>query len=441
MKLLFKLKKLKNNSGFKKYFTNTSWVLGERIIRMTTLLFITIYIARYLGPNNFGLLSYTVSFVALFSAISHFGLDEILVRELVKTPQNRDTLLGTVFCLKIFGTLVMGLCIALVLLFTKSENHISFMVSIIALGFLFQTTNVIDFFFQAQVKSKYTVRAQFVQLVLTSILKIFLVWNKASLIWFAIALMLDQMITAILFLLVYNFKINKFPFFSFTWKKAKVLMRDAWPLIFSGMVVSIYMKIDQVMLKDILNNRAVAVYASAVKLCEAWYFVPTIITASLFPAIISARKKSTSIYQSRLQKLYDLMVWGSVLVALPTSIVAEWLIIFLYGYEFSQAAEVLRIYIWAGIFVSIGIASSKSLIAEKLEKYSLYRTILGAITNIGLNFWLIPIYGVKGAAYATLITQLIASFLILGFFKKTRNNFWIAANSLNPLSAFKRILK
>ena len=424
--------------GFRKYFANTSWLLGERVLRMAVTLFVGIYVARYLGPERFGLLSYALSFVWLFSSLASFGLDDILVRELVKCPERRNNLLGTVFWLKVCGTLVMGTAIALVLQFKVEDQQTYWMIALISFGFLFQATNVVDFYFQSQVQSKFAVRAQAIQLILTSLFKIYLVWNQSELIWFAFALMLDQVVVAVLFLLVYQWKIEWFPFFSFTWIQAKKLMRDAWPLIFAGMVVSVYMKIDQVMLKEMLNTKSVGVYAAAVKLCEAWYFVPTAVMASLFPAVIKSRKNSETLYEERVQKLYDLMIWGSIAVALPTTLLADWVILILYGSDFQEAADVLRIYIWAGVFVSLGVASSKWLVAENLQSYLFYITTLGAVLNISCNFWLIPIYGIKGAALATIVAQGTVGFLSLSFFKKTRHNFLLAAKSLSIFSAYKR---
>ena len=424
--------------GFRKYFANTSWLLGERVLRMVVSLFVGIYVARYLGPERFGLLSYSLSFVMLFSSLSSFGLDDILVRELVQRPEQRNNLLGTVFWLKVCGTIVMGTAIALVLKFKAEDQQTYWMIAIITFGFLFQATNVVDFYFQSQVQSKFAVRAQAIQLILTSLFKIYLVWNQAELIWFAFALMLDQAVVAVLFLLVYHWKIGWFPFFSFRWTEAKKLMIDAWPLIFAGMVVSVYMKIDQVMLKEMLDAKAVGVYAAAVKLCEAWYFLPTALIASLFPAVIEAKIKSKTLYDKRVQNLYDLMVWSSIAVALPTTLLADWVILILYGIDFQEAADVLRIYIWAGVFVTLGIASSKWLIAENLQRYLFFRTILGALLNVGFNLWLIPIYGIKGAAIATLVAQGTVGFLSLSFFKKTRHNFLMAAKSLSIYGAYKR---
>jgi len=438
MNILKKIVQLKHHYGFRKYFANTSWLLGERVLRMAVSLFVGIYVARYLGPERFGLLSYTLSFVLLFSSLASFGLDDILVRELVKQPKQRNDLLGSVFWLKICGTAVMGTAIALVLQFKAEDQQTYWMIALITFGFLFQATNVVDFYFQSQVQSKFAVRAQAFQLLVTSLFKIYLVWNQAELIWFAFALMLDQAVVAALFLLVYHWKIEWFPFFSFTWIQAKKLMRDAWPLIFAGMVVSVYMKIDQVMLKEMLDAKAVGVYAAAVKLCEAWYIVPALAAASLFPAVIEARKKSETLYDERVQNLYDLMVWASVAVALPTTLLADWVILILYGTDFQEAADVLRIYIWAGVFVTLGIASSKWLVAENLQRYLFYGTALGALLNVGCNLWLIPIYGIKGAAFATLVAQGTVGFLSLSFFKKTRHNFLLAAKSLSIYSAYKR---
>ena len=405
---------------------------------MVVSLFVGIYVARYLGPERFGLLSYTLSFVFLFSSLASFGLDDILVRELVQNPEKRKDLLGSVFWLKVCGALVMGTAIALVLKYKVEDQQTYWMIALITFGFLFQATNVVDFYFQSQVQSKFAVRAQVIQLILTSLFKIYLVLAKAELVWFAFALMLDQAVVAVLFLLVYHWQIEWFPFFSFRWIQAKKLMRDAWPLIFAGMVVSVYMKIDQVMLKEMLDTKAVGLYAAAVKLCEAWYFVPGVVAASLFPAIIEARKKSETLYNERVQKLYDLMVWTSVAVALPTSLVADWVILILYGANFQEAADILRIYIWAGVFVTLGIASSKWLVAENLQRYLFYRTALGALLNVGCNFWLIPIYGIKGAAFATLVAQGTVGFVSLSFFIKTRHNFLLAAKSLSIFSAYKR---
>ena len=206
-----------SNKGFRKYFANTSWLLGERVFRMTISLFVGIYVARYLGPERFGLLSYALSFVWLFSSLASLGLNDILVRELVNQPENSQNLIATALWLKVCGFGLMGLTITVVLIFKSEDQLTLLLISIIILGFLFQATNVVEFYFQAKVQSKFIVRAQVVQLLITSIFKIYLVWSKANLLWFALALMLDQALVAVLFLILYRWKVEIFPFFYLNW--------------------------------------------------------------------------------------------------------------------------------------------------------------------------------------------------------------------------------
>jgi O-antigen/teichoic acid export membrane protein len=208
------------------------------------------------------------------------------------------------------------------------------------------------------------------------------------------------------------------------------LLRDSWPLILSGMVVAVYMKIDQVMIKEMLDSEAVGQYAAAVRLSEAWYFIPMVISSSLFPAIINAKKISEELYYERLQKLYDLMVWMAVAIALPMTFLSDWVVELLYGSEYSEAASVLMVHIWAGVFVFLGVASGKWFITEDLQKYSFYRTFFGSVANIVLNFILIPKLGINGAAIATLVSQIIAAYLFDLFSIKTKKIFFMKTQSL-----------
>ena len=189
------------------------------------------------------------------------------------------------------------------------------------------------------------------------------------------------------------------------------LLKDSWPLIFSGMVIAVYMRIDQVMIKEMMNSEAVGQYAAAVRISEAWYFIPMVIASSLFPAIVNAKKQSEELYYARLQKLYDLMVWMAIAIALPMTFLSDWVVNLLYGSQYNQSGSVLMIHIWAGVFVFLGVAFSKYLTIENLTKKMFYRTFLGAILNIILNYFLIPKYGIKGAAVATLLSQFVANYV------------------------------
>ncbi len=425
--------------GFRKYFANTSWLMVERIFRGVMLLVVGVYVARYLGPEQFGLLSYAMSFVALFSAISILGLDGIVVRELVKDDTKRDELLGTAYFLKLIGAFLVLAVLYVTTFFTSNDRLTNLLIFIIASSAIFQSFGVIDFYFQSKVLSKYVVYAQFVSLIASSLIKLFLIWGRAPLLYFGIVFLLDGMLLATGLVIAYiRQKLNIFDW-KFSTKFALKLLKDSWPLVLSGVFISIYMKIDQVMIKHMLETESVGQYAAAVKLSEAWYFVPVIVCGSLFPAVLNAKHQNDEFYQARLQKLYDLMVWIAMPIALMTTMAADLVVQVLYGAQFSKAASVLTIHVWAGVFVSLGVASSKWYIAENLQFFSSINTVVGAVVNIVLNLILIERYGIIGAAWATVISYGLAAYLLNAVHPKTRDNFRRLSRTFNVFRIPQRI--
>ena len=382
--------------------------------------------------QRFGLLSYALSFVGIFVALATLGLDEVVVRELIKTPEQREKILGTSFLLKLVGTLLMWAAILVAIPLTENDLQTNILIIIIAFGTVFQAFNVIDLNFQAKVKSKYVVHAQFIQLIISSIVKIILVVNEAPLIWFASVYSLDVIVLAMG--LVFAYLYNGDNIFSWKWsfETSKYLLHDSWPLILAGVVISVYMKIDQVMIKEMLGAKEVGLYAAAVKLSEAWYFIPMAIASSLFPAIINAKVYQKEVYYQRLQKLYDLMVWIAIAIALPTTFLSTLVVEFLYGKEYLGSSSVLIIHIWTAVFVFLGVASSKYLLAENFIKKTFYRTFIGALLNIIMNYYLIGIIGIQGAAISTLVSHFFAAYfydildkdLRIMFIMKTKSLFF-----------------
>jgi O-antigen/teichoic acid export membrane protein len=184
-------------------------------------------------------------------------------------------------------------------------------------------------------------------------------------------------------------------------------------LMLSGIVVMIYMRIDQIMIKHMINEEAVGYYAVAVRLCEAWYFIPVTLCNSIFPAIVNAKNVSEEFYNNRMQKLYDLLTWLAIGIAVPVTVFSSQIIQLLFGNEFSAASPVLTIYIWAGVAVFLGVASSQYLINENLTKLSFIRSFVGMVINVALNFILIPEYGIIGSAVATLVSYTVVAFVPL----------------------------
>lgn len=404
-------------------------MFAEQILRMVAGLLVGIWVARYLGPSQFGVFSYAVAFAALFGSIAKLGLDSIVVRDLVREPAQRDVYMGTAFWLKLIGALVMLGAIGIAMQFTSSDSTTKLYIFIIASGAIFQSFEVVDFYFQSKVLSKFVSICKLIQLFISSLIKIYLIYIDSGLFWFVIVSLIDQITLAATLYLAYRYQKIGMYFKFFDRQVAKNLLIDSWPLILSGLAVMIYMRIDQIMIKEMLGEKEVGLYSAATRISEVWYFVPMLITNSLFPAILNVKENNEK-YLFRLKILFSLLVWIGIFVAAITSLTSDWLIVFLYGQDYQQAGQVLMVHIWGGIFVALGVASGCWFVSENLQRYLLYRTVLGACVNIALNIALIPKYGILGAAIGTVAAQSMAALFFDILTPKTRVIFYIKLKSI-----------
>jgi len=424
---------LLNNPGFVKYFKNTSWLFAERIIRMIVGLFVGLWVARYLGPEQFGVFSYAQSFVGLFAAIATLGLDGIVVRELVKDESRRDELIGTAFGLKVMGALAVLAILAFAVHFTSNDTYTNTLVFIIASATIFQSFNVIDFYFQSKVMSKYVVYANMISLFLTSIVKVVLILNDAPLAAFAWVTLFDSAVLA-MGLIYFYIKNNSdglagrrgiFNTQNLTFNKttAIALLKDSWPLILASIASMINMRIDQVMLGNMANYEVVGNYAAAVRVAEIWLILPVIIGQSILPALISAHKHSLELYRKRVFDTVKYMSFFAIPFAVAVSLLANYIIWLLYGEQFKDAGLYLSFYIWTGLPYVVLFSLGQVMLVENLTKWSLYITIVAVVVNITLNYTLIPIYGGLGAISVSLFVAYLGQVISLSLIYKKTNLF------------------
>ena len=408
--MLSKLKSLKNHQGFMKYFKNTSWLFVERIFKMGIGFFVIIYLTRYLGPENFGLLSYSQSFVGIFTAFATLGIDVILVRELINNKESNDKLIGTAMTIKLIASII-AIGLIFIINFTIEDKEAVLLTNIIAFTLVFQGINVLDTYFQANVISKFSAIANFISFVISSSIKLGLIFFEMELIYFAYALVFDSIVIALGYLYIYTKQNKSFILLKYDQNIAIYFIKNGWPLMMVALAAFIYTRTDQVMLKHLVGNEAVGNYAVAVKVSELFYFIPLLIAQSLFPKIVEMKQKSEKEYFYFLEKIYKLLVWSSIPIALGLFIFSDFIVSTLYGEQYKQASEVLSILAFAIIFNAIGTITTKVLYVEHYERKYLYRSILGMFVNIGLNFYFIPIYGIQGAAISTMITLFIIYYI------------------------------
>lgn len=404
-------------------------------------LVVGVWVARYLGPEQFGLINFAVAFVGLFGVIATLGLNGIVVRDLVKDPGSANLTLGTAALLQFLGGLVaFGMVVWVIDLARPDDSLTRLVVVIIGSVMLFKATDIATYWFEANVQSKYVVWAQNSVFLTFAAAKVSLILVNAPLIAFVWATFAEALISSLIVLVMFERKGLGLAKLRMRFGRAHELLKDSWPLILAGLAVTIYMTIDQIMLGQMLGDEAVGIYSAAVRVSEVWYFIPMSIVASVFPAIIAAKKQSEALYNQRLQQLYDLMVILSLVIAIPMTFLSDWLIGFLFGSAYQQAGAVLAIHIWASVFVFLGVASAKWFIVEDLQMLSLQRTALGAIVNVALNFFLIPMFGIIGAAWATVVSYSIAGLFYDLLQIQTRRMFSMKLKSLTLTRIFKRAL-
>jgi PST family polysaccharide transporter len=410
--------------------SNTGWLFGDKIIRMGVGLVVGVWMARYLGPEQFGLLNYAMAFVALFGAIASLGLNGIVVRDLVKEPQTADTTLGTAFLLQITGGFAaFGICVLAISFARPDDGLAKLMVAVLGFVMVFKSTEVMKYWFESQVQSKYAVWVENGAFLIFAAVKVALILGQASLMAFVWAAFAEGLLASIGVVWAYGLRGGRMTAWRGQLGCAKALLKESWPLILSGLAIMVYMRIDQIMLGQMLGNEAVGIYSAAVRISEVWYFIPMAIVASAFPSIVEAKKRNESIYHQRLQRLYELMVLLSLSVALPVSFLSEWLVNILFGRQYEGAAPVVSISVWAGVAVALSIVHGKWLLTEGLQKYALLYTLSGALINVAMNWYLIPVHGVEGAAWATLCAQVAPIFFQL-FIPKARKNFALMLRAL-----------
>lgn len=397
--------RLEGRAALQKAIGNTGWLFADRILHMVVGLVVSVSVTRYLGPERYGLLSYATAFVTLFSAVGQLGLDAVVVRNIVRDPESRDETLGSAFLLKLAGGAVGILLILAGIVLIRPDDRVSqVLVAISSLGLLFQSFNAIDFWFQSQVRSKYTVYARSAAYLAVSAAKLALVLAGAPLAAFAWAGLADVALGSLGLVVAYRMAGLSLSSWRASRAGALALFRDSWPLMFSDLLVLIYMRADKVVLGQLAGEKELGIYSVATLVAEMLYFIPAQIVSSVFPSLIEARGASDELFRQRLQKLYNLMALAGYAVALPLTLLAGWLVPLLFGPGYARSAPMLIGLVWAGVFINFMIVRSSYLTALNWTRLHFIIDFAGCLLNLGLNVLLIPRFGGMGAVAASFVS-------------------------------------
>jgi O-antigen/teichoic acid export membrane protein len=390
---------------------NSAWLLFEKGFRLVSVFIVNAYIARYLGPDQYGVLAYLLNLVALLWGITNLGADSIAVRELSITKNNQ--FLPTLFIARIAsGTLLYGLSFFIIGNITGPEKINAYW-AIAGLAIIIQAGEVIDLKYQSELKSKYTVKSKIIALVLSSILKIVLIKTEMPLIWFVIANFIEYALFISALTITYRAsnKINIFEGASI--EIGKKIITESWPVIISGVGTYLYWKSDILILNSIIGSSAVGLYSAATSLSQLATNIPTIIMISLLP-YLSRMNRENSAEFNRLFGVILLYGWGlSIAIAILMFIFANKIVYAIYGDSFRKSIEIFEVHVFTLIPITIGIISSTWITINRKMHYLLLKAATGAIFCPVANIILIQKYGVMGAAWSALATLIIVDLLIV----------------------------
>lgn len=410
---------------------NAKWIIGCKILQSLLQLVIGMISARYLGPSNYGLLSYAASVTAFAVPVMQLGLRSTLVQEYVSKPEKEGLILGTSLVMSMVSGLacVVGItCFSMAV--NRSEAETILVCVLYSISLFFQALDLIQCWFQAKLMSKYSSLVSLCTYLVVSAYKICLLASGKSVYWFALSYSVEYGVSGILMLAAY--KKRGGASLSFSPKLVSELFSKSKYYILANLMVMIFQNTDHIMLKFITGDEANGFYTAAATCTSVAGFVYTAILDSARPVILESRQQSLEAFERNTSRLYSVMTYLSIAQGICFTLLAKPIVLFLYGDAYLSAVPVLQIHVWMLCLGYLGSVRNIWILAE--EKHHLLWTInlCGAGANILLNALMIPAWGACGAAAASVLTQFVTNFLLGFLMKSIRRNNILMLRGLHP---------
>lgn len=403
----------------KRFTSNIGWLMGGKIVNMILQFIVSLATARYLGPSNFGEINYVAAFVSFFSSIASLGLAIIVIKEISTDGKDNNEIIWTSIWMRLGVALLSTLSIVMLMFVTNREDPIVVKIAALeSISIIFSSFDTINYYFQAKLLAKWSSIAEILAYVGMSAYRIYLLANKADIVWFALATSTD-MIFLTFFLMIFYVRIEGFrP--RFNWKVGKNLLKQSYHYMIAGLITILYAQVDRIMLGDMLDKQYVGYYSATLTIATLWSMIPSALIQSMSPVLYSAAKTDRTLYLRRMRQSYAILFWLNALYSIFVCIFAHWIILILYGVEYLKGTGALRIVVWYYGLASMSTLNQVYLANDGKNRYINRFCIAGLITNVVLNYLLIPIIDIKGAALATLFTHIMIQIVMPYVYKDTR---------------------
>lgn len=420
---------------------NASWIIVGRFVQAVLSLLVTMLTARYLGPSNYGILNYAISVTSFFIPVAILGINSVLVQELIEYPYQEEIIVGTSICMSFFTSILSCIGVFLFTLVANNGDVITIIVCCLySLIMIFNALDLITYWYQSKLLSKYTSIVQLIGYIIMSTYKIMLLVLGTNVKWFALSYSLDYCFVAITLIIIYKRKTgNRIIIFS---KDIAIrIFNKSKYYIVSTLMVTLFAQQDKVMLKLMLDNKATGIYSAAVTFTTMSGFIFNAIISSMRPVIYESKFKSKLTYENNITNLYTIIIYLCIAQGIIFTLFAESIIEIIYGQDYIQSSGVLQILIRYTSFSYIGGIRDIWILSEGKQRYLITINFMGALMNLILNYFLIKILGIYGAALSSLFTQIFTNIILTSLITPIKKNNKFVYESLRPKRAYAILLK
>jgi O-antigen/teichoic acid export membrane protein len=404
---------LTNRPTLRKLAFNSGWLLADQMLRVGIGALLNIWIARYFGPERLGAYNYALALVALAAPLASWGLDSLLVRDLVKLPGESAKFLVSAGILRL-GTGILSVGIALLLAWgaRPGDHEIMILALIAGSAGVFSSLTVLEFWFQSQLRSKLSVIARDVAFLTSSGIKIWCVLQHGNIELLSWAVLTEAAVYGLTLGALSNRMSLNLSFSRLDWTTLKLYWHEGRSLVLTGLLIAVYMRIDRVIIGSLLNNHAVGVYSVAAQLCEIFYVLPNVAIGSLYPVFVGLYERDPLLYERRLIQVMRLFFYGGLAVALTFLLIGDWAIPFVFGPRYLEAIPIAKIYLFILPLAGMSIVFSHRYVLNGTIRYSLLGVVIGGGVSLGLNLMVIPTFGLPGVACVALLSQILPSLAV-----------------------------
>lgn len=417
---------------------NATWIVACKIVQSLISLVIGTISARYLGPSNYGLISYASSLIAFVLPLAQLGLRNIFVEQIISHPEREGKTIGTALVMSMTSSLLCMIgCIGFVALANAGEKDTLIVCALYSITLFFQMSEMIEYWYQAKLLSRYTSVVALAAYIVVAAYRVFLLITQKSIYWFALTNALDYLLITVALLALYR-KLGTQKL-SFSFRLAKELFSVSKYYIVSSMMVTIFAQTDKIMLKMMVGNAENGYYSTAITCAAISSFVFTAIIDSMRPLILDSKKRSAEQFNRNMSRLYSVIIYMGLGQSLVLTLLAKPIVLILYGEAYSPSIVILQIITWYSAFSYMGTVRNIWILAEEKQKHLWKINLSGAALNVIGNFILIPRLGASGAAIASVATQFFTNFVLCLIMRPIRPTAGLIWKAMNPKLIFEMI--